>query len=50
MECPPEPNIIIPLNIGDVEGVKAAFGVAEVVCDVLTRAGRLIKLIMADVH
>jgi hypothetical protein len=50
MECPPEPNIIIPLKIGDVEGVKAAFGVAEVVCDVLTRASRLIKLIMADVR
>jgi hypothetical protein len=49
MECPPEPNIIIPLKIGKVEGVKAAFGIAEVVCDVLGRASGLIKLIMANV-
>lgn len=50
MECPPEPNVIIPLNIADVESVKMAFVVAEVVCDVLTRASRLIKLIMANVN
>lgn len=50
MECPPEPNVIIPLNIANVESVKMAFGIAEVVCDVLTRASRLIKLIMANVN
>jgi hypothetical protein len=50
MECPPEPNVIIPLNIADVESVKMAFGIAEVVCDVLTRASRLITLIMANVN
>jgi hypothetical protein len=49
MECPPEPNVIIPLRMGDVEAVKSAFGIAEVVCDVLARASRLIKLIMANV-
>jgi len=47
MECPPEPNVIIPLKIGDVEAVKAAFGIAEVVCEVLAQASRLIKLIMS---
>ncbi|HLG96674.1 MAG TPA: hypothetical protein VKX49_10230 [Bryobacteraceae bacterium] len=50
MECPPEPNVIIPLKIADVDGVKTAFGIAEVVCDVLTQASRLIKLIMANVN
>ncbi len=49
MECTPEPNVIIPLKIRNVEGVKAAFGIAEVVCDVLAQASRLIKLIMANV-
>lgn len=49
MECPPEPNVMIPLKIGLVEDVKAAFGTAEVVCDVLARASRLIKLIMSNV-
>ena len=50
MECPPEPNVIIPLKIGEVNSVKTAFGIAEVVCDTLTRASRLIKLIMANVN
>jgi len=50
MECPPEPNVIIPLKIAEVDSVKTAFGIAEVVCDVLTRASRLIKLIMANVN
>jgi hypothetical protein len=50
MECPPEPNVIIPLNITEVDSVKTAFGIAEVVCDVLTLASRLIKLIMANVN
>ncbi len=50
MECPPEPSVIIPLNTADVDGVKTAFGIAEVVCDVLTQASRLIKLIMANVN
>jgi len=49
MECPPEPNVIIPLKIGDVTAVKTAFEIAEIVCDVLARASRLIKLIMAAV-
>lgn len=49
MECTPEPNVIILLKIGNVEGVKAAFGMAEVVCEVLAQASRLIKLIMANV-
>jgi hypothetical protein len=50
MECPPEPNVIIPLKVTEVDSVKTAFGIAEVVCDVLTRASRLIKLIMANVN
>ncbi len=50
MECPPEPNVIIPLTITEVHSVKTAFGIAEVVCEVLTRASRLIKLIMANVN
>ena len=49
MECQPEPNIILPLTIGDVRSVKHAFAVAEVICDVLVRAARLMKLLMADV-
>lgn len=49
MECPPEPNVIIPVQIGNVESVKAAFGIAEVICEVLTRASRLIKPIMAGI-
>lgn len=50
MECPPEPNVIIPLKIAEVDSVKTAFRIAEVVCDVLTRASRLTKLIMANVN
>ena len=50
MECPPEPNVIIPLKIGEVDSVKTAFGIAEVVCDTLARASRLIKLIMTNVN
>ena len=49
MECQPEPNIILPLTIGDVRSVKHSFAVAEVICDVLLRAARLMKLLMADV-
>ena len=49
MECQPEPNIILPLAIGDVRSVKHAFAVAEVICDVLVRAAGLMKLLMADV-
>jgi hypothetical protein len=50
MECQPEPNLILPLAIGDVGSVRRAFDVAEVVCEVLVRAARLLKLIMADVQ
>ena len=50
MECPPEPNVIIPLKIAEVDSVKTAFRIAEVVCEVLTRASRLTKLIMANVN
>jgi len=50
MECPPEPNVIIPFKITETDSVRTAFGIAAVVCDVLTRASRLIKLIMANVN
>ena len=49
MECPPEPNAIIPLQVGSAESVKTAFAIAEVICDVLRQASRLIKLMMAGV-
>jgi hypothetical protein len=49
MECPPEPNVIVPLEIADVEAVKTAFGTAAVVCDVLACASRVIKRIMANI-
>lgn len=49
MECPPEPNVIIPLTIGKVESVTSAFGIAEIIGDVLAKATRLIKLVMAGI-
>ena len=46
LECVPEPNVILPFRPGDVGSVRGAFRLLEVVCGVLRRSSRLIKLMM----
>lgn len=46
LECPPEPNLIVPFLPGDVESVRAAFQTLDVACNVFREGVRLIKLMM----
>ena len=46
LECPPEPNLIVPFLSGDIESVRAAFQTLEVACNVFREGVRLIKLMM----
>ena len=46
LECPPEPNLIVPFLSGDIESVRAAFQTLEVACSVFREGVRLIKLMM----
>lgn len=46
LECPPEPNIIIPFRPNDEKTVREALWLLGVVCDVLRQAARLIALMM----
>ena len=46
LECVPEPNAILPFRPGDVGSVRGAFRLLDVVCGVLRRSSRLIKLMM----
>jgi hypothetical protein len=47
MECQPEPNIILPLKLGNLESVGRALATAGVACNVLRRAANLIKIVMS---
>jgi len=46
LECPPEPNIILPFRTGDTESVLEAFRLLAVICGVLRQGARLITLMM----
>jgi hypothetical protein len=46
LECPPEPNVIIPFRANDEKGVCEALRLLSVVCGVLRQAARLIALMM----
>ena len=46
LECPPEPNIIIPFRGNDEGSVREALRLLGVVCAVLRQAARLIALMM----
>jgi len=44
MECAPEPNLVIPLNAFDIDGVRSAFATLAAACDTLSSACHLIDL------
>ena len=46
LECPPEPNIIIPFRANDENSVREALRLLGVVCAVLRQAACLIELMM----
>jgi len=46
LECPPEPNVILPFRAGDADSVREAFRLLAVVCGVLRHGASLIALMM----
>jgi hypothetical protein len=42
MEVPPEPNLIIPINVLDQTNVRRAFATLATVCETLAAASKLI--------
>ena len=46
LECPPEPNVILPFRADDAKSVCDAFELLAVICGVLQQAARLITLMM----
>lgn len=44
MECPPEPNVILPLDATDPAAVRATFDTLGTICRVLAGASRLMDL------
>jgi len=46
LECPPEPNVILPFRAGDPKSVCEAFRSLAVICGVLRQGARLITLMM----
>ena len=46
LECPPEPNVILPFSAENAESVCEAFRLLSVVCEVLRQAARLITMMM----
>ncbi len=44
MECPPEPNLVIPINAFDPVSVQSAFAILATVCRTLEAACRVIDL------
>lgn len=46
LECPPEPNIIIPFLANDQNRASEAFRLLSVICGVLRQAARVIALMM----
>ena len=51
MECPPEPNVILPLDATDPAAVRATFDTLGTICEVLAGASRLMDLMPGnDLH
>ncbi|HZV04395.1 MAG TPA: hypothetical protein VE999_04825 [Gemmataceae bacterium] len=50
LECPPEPNVILPFRADDAKSVCDAFELLAVICGVLQQAARLITLMMELVN
>ena len=46
LECPPEPNVIIPFRANDDNSVREAFRLLGVICGVFRQAAGLIALMM----
>jgi hypothetical protein len=46
LECPPEPNVILPFHAEDARSVREAFELLAVIRGVLRQAARLIRLMM----
>jgi hypothetical protein len=46
LECPPEPNVILPFRLEDTASLREAFRLLSVICDVLRRGARLITAMM----
>lgn len=46
LECPPEPNIILPFRGADATSVREAFRLLAAICGVLRQAACLITLMM----
>ena len=46
LECPPEPNVILPFRVEDSKSVREAFRLLAVICNMLRQAARLITLMM----
>ena len=46
LECPPEPNVILPFRVEDAKSVREAFRLLAVICSVLRQGARLITLMM----
>ena len=46
LECPPEPNVILPFQAEDADSVREAFRLLGVICGVLRQGARLITLMM----
>ena len=46
LECTPEPNVILPFRLENVEDVRKAFRLLRIICDVLRQGARLITAMM----
>jgi hypothetical protein len=46
LECPPEPNVILPFRVADAKSVREAFRLLAVICSVLRQGAHLITLMM----
>jgi hypothetical protein len=46
LECPQEPNVILPFRLEDTASVREAFRLLRVICDVLRQGARLITAMM----
>jgi hypothetical protein len=50
LECPPEPNVILPFRLTDSKSVGEAFRLLGVICDMLRQGSRLITAMMELVN
>ncbi len=46
LECPPEPNVILPFRLADDKSIGETFRLLGVICDVLRQGARLITAMM----